>query len=458
MTVAIQNNNPARHLESPLQQKHGLFNEDAEIAVLAAIIQESELVSEVRTALTPTSFARRMHQQLFATMLSLDDAHARIDPISLSNAMMVRHNLEPEKGSEARVYIGFLIDAIPTTVNTPYYVRLVKECESRRQLAGVLNQAVHAVSVEGMNAREAAQLVFSKLLPIATEADGAGYQHVKDILWATMEEIESRRNGQRGLMTGYPSIDRETNGWRPGEFIVIGGAEKLGKSAIALNIGMRVARQTPAVGVAYVSAEMTAATLVERILSGSTGISSKHLASGNLSDADFPNLARWAGEIGHYPFWIDDEAEPTLEDVVARATHLKAQHPEVGLIIVDFMQLVQAHEKGQPESRELKRVAYGLKGLAKRTKTVVLAPCQINTKEVEDLKDMRPRLKDLQGSSGMRQAADFIGLAYREGLYNETAANADELEIFFAACRRTPKFMARFYWEGETLTIRDKRA
>jgi replicative DNA helicase len=154
-----------------------------------------------------------------------------------------------------------------------------------------------------------------------------------------------------------------------------------------------------------------------------------------LASAAHPR--RWKTSLARYP-------EATLH---------RSLLPEIRLIVVDFLQLVHAREKGITEAQELKRVAYGLKSLAKRLKVVVIAPCQVNTKDVEALKDMRPQLKDLQGSSGMRQAADFIGLLYRDGFYNPLSKDPDLLEMRFAACRRTATFDAKLRWNGPTLRI-----
>ncbi|CAN5922069.1 hypothetical protein BH11GEM2_BH11GEM2_38230 [soil metagenome] len=228
-------------------------------------------------------------------------------------------------------------------------------------------------------------------------------------------------------------------------------------SAMALNLALRVASEPPVKGggaAAYVSAEMSREALTRRCLSYFSRIDGRTLRTGQLQNHDFARLATAGGILTNLPLYIDDEAEPTLADVVARCTHLKATHPEIRLIVVDFLQLIHAREKGLTEAIELKRIAYALKGLAKRLKVVVIAPCQINSKEVEDLKDARPRLKDLQGSSGMRQAADFIGLLFRPAVY-DSSKDPGELELYFAKARETAPFLAQLRWDGPTLTIMD---
>jgi replicative DNA helicase len=273
-----------------------------------------------------------------------------------------------------------------------------------------------------------------------------------------MTEIEARATGATGMLTGYDDLDRETGGFRDGELIILAGAEKMGKSAVALNIALNVSERTHANGggaVGYVSAEMTREQLTERCLSVVARVDGKKLSTGKLVNEDWPKLARAAGYLLAAPLHIDDEAEPSLADVVARCTHLKATHPDVRLLVVDFLQLIHDREKGVTEATELKRIAYGLKAMAKRLKVVVIAPCQVNTKDVENTKaEPRPQLKDLQGSSGMRQAADFVALLFRPAAY-DSIENTDpaEMELFFAACRRTGKFRVKLRWDDATQAI-----
>jgi replicative DNA helicase len=434
-------------------KENTLHNQDAEQAVLAAALMEESALRAARAVVAPASFYRAAHRHMFAAMLELADAGSVVDPLTLSEHLAAHDLLGAIGGKE---YVGFLADALPTAANVHYHAEIVREQAALRSIVVTLDAAAADIRRPGSapNARAMAQRLFQALLPYTLEANGDGFRHVKDFLYPLMANVEQRSAGVRGLMTGYAAIDVETNGFRPGELVIVAAAEKAGKSAIVLNFARRILRQTPPVGVGIVSAEMTGESLVERLMASEAKVNAAALQSGRLGEGDYARLARSAGDIASYPLWIDDEAEPSLADVVSRATDLKAQHPEVGLIVVDFLQLVQAREKDRTEASELKAVAYGLKGLAKRLGVVVIAPCQVNSKEVEGLKDMRPRLKDLQGSSGMRQAADFIALAYREGLYNDMAPDADVLELNFAACRRTRRFMARLEWDGPTMTIR----
>lgn len=424
------------------------YSEDAERAVLSAMLTDERAIPAAQQLVSAADFFRASHAELFGAIAAAWASGQRIDPITVSAGIVAENAREAAKN-----LIGDLIDEIPTSEHVTHHAAIVRE---RAKVRGLLDVArsVESLAKQGKSATELAQHLFQSALPHSVDDDGPGFRHVRDLLYATMESIERRAIGGGGLRTGYAQIDNWTNGFRPGELVIPAGAEKSGKSALAFNIGLRVLeREAGRVGVGYVSAEMTADSLIERALSRATRIDSTRLGSGKLVDEEWSLLSRAAGELAKAPFFIDDEAEPSLADVIARCTHLKATHEHIGLIIVDFLQLVTAREKGLSDAVELKRIAYGLKKLAKRLGVVVIAPCQVNTKDVEATKDMRPQLKDLQGSSGMRQAADFIALMFRPGLYDEMSENADTMELNFAACRRGPRFTARLKWTGATLTI-----
>lgn len=432
-----------------------LWNQDAEHAVLSAMLNDEQAIVTARALLTASSFYRTAHADIFAAILATTETGRVVDPITVAEAL--GSALPTVGGSD---YLGFLWDAIPTAANITYHAGIVRDWATRRELLQLLQSAALQITTEASDAATIAKAASQALLPFTLDdGEAPGYLPISKTLWSTMEAIEARATGTTGgILTGYARIDRETGGFRAGELLIIGGAEKQGKSAVALNLCLRIASRTREDGggaCAYVSAEMTRQTLEERCLAWASHVDSHKLATGRLTDDDFPRLARAGGDLARFPLWIDDEAEPSLADVVSRTTALKSAHPELRVVVVDFLQLVHDRQKGVSEAVELKRVAYGLKRMAKQLKLLVIAPCQVNSKDVEELKDPRPRLKDLQGSSGMRQAADFVALLFRPGAYDSLTASAQEVELNFAACRRTPSFLARLHWHGATLRVDD---
>jgi replicative DNA helicase len=436
------------------------YSEDAEQAVLAAMLIDQDAMMCAFGIVDEGMFYAEKHRHLFSAMVYLAECGTTVDPMTLSDRLTTRGVLDRAGGKD---YIGFLVDAVPTSANVEYHAKIVKEKAQLRGLAAMASTLSAEATRGELSSLELARHAAQSLLPFTVDdVDAPGFVRMKDSVWPTMELIEAQASGKVfGLRTGYARIDNETGGFQPGELVILGGAEKMGKSVAAINIGLRIATRHPddgGGGVAYVSAEMTKTAIVKRSLGITGKIEQRRLRNGKLIDTDWPRLANAGGKLSALPFWIDDEAEPSLSDVVARCTALKAQHPELVAVVVDFLQLVHDREKGIAESVELKRIAYGLKRMAKRLSVVVFAPCQLNTKQIEDLKEPRPRLKDLQGSSGMRQAADFICLLYRPSFYDSLDADPYAIEFNFAAAREASPFVAHLRWDSQTLSIDETHA
>lgn len=438
-----------------------LWNEDAEQAVLSAMLIDERAAITAMEQVGDAMFYAERHRRIFRAMVTLAETGQRIDPLTLADQLTRSMELEPSGGKD---YIGFLVDAVPTSANVAYHARLVADWYGRRALIATLESSARELREAGLGAldtREVARATSQALLPFVIDDDltEEGFLPVRQTITATMEAIERRANGETGILTGYAHIDQQTGGLFEGELLILGGAEGMGKSAAALNLALRIASRPAEQGggaAAIVSAEMSRDAVQRFCLAYLARIDGRKLRAGALVDADYPKLAHAAGVFTGLPLWISDQAEPSITDVIARCTHLKAQHPELRVVVVDFLQLVHDREKGLAESIELKRIAYKLKAMAKRLKLLVIAPCQVNTKEIEGKQDERPRAKDLQGSSGMRQAADFIVLLYRPGYYSEMA-DAREMEWNWVKVREASPFLARMTWDGPTRRIDEWR-
>lgn len=434
------------------------WSENAEQSVLAAIMLDSQSIMRVLELIDESMFYAEGHRKLFRAMVSLAESGTVIDPVTLSERMADRGELEAAGGKD---YIAFLIDAVPTSANITYHAEIVREkAQLRRVIVAATTMQAEAYAASE-KATTIAQNAFETLLPLSVEdSSNRGFIRVHDLVWPVMESVEASSGGMiQGMRTGYTRIDAETGGFLPGELVILGAVEGHGKSALALNIGLNVCLNDDDKGggeVGYVSAEMSKTAITKRALQILGRVDGKRIRTGTLQNDDFPRLGRAAGLLSNAPLWIDDEAEPSLADVSARCTHLKALHPRLKLIIVDFLQLLRISGSEGKRHEQLQDIAYGLKGLAKRLGVVVAAPCQVNSKEVESGGDMRPHPKDLQGSSGMRQAADFIGLMYRPAVY-KPGASPHDLEVYFAKAREAATFVAHLHWDGPTLCIDNPR-
>lgn len=432
-----------------------MFSEEAEQAVLAAAIIDRPAAEQAVMTLDAAMFYSDRHRRIFMAMTTLVERGSVVDPLTVAEVLSSRGDLERAGGKN---YLGFLVDAVPTAANVSYHAGIVAEWHARRELLSTLTGAAARIQ-DGGESQDVARSVADALLPFTIDdLDAPGFVRIKDSVWPVLERLEAQAAGLIvGLRTGWSKVDREIGGFQKGELVIIGGAEKMGKSVVAWNLALTVAATPVDEGggaVAYVSAEMTTDAKVKRALGILAKLDQRKLRTGELRDDDFPKLARAAGLLTALPLWIDDEAEPSLADVTARCTALKAQHPEIALIVVDFIQLVHVREKGMTKAEELTRVAYGLKRLAKKLGVVVVAPCQVNTKDIETVKDPRPQPKDLQGTSGFRQAADFVVLLYRPAFY-DPMGNPYEIEFNVPVARDGAPFLARLRWDPNTLAVED---
>jgi replicative DNA helicase len=415
---------------------------------LGAILLDNDVLAPLSTLLTADAFYREPHRRLYRVMRSLYARGTPIDALTLTAALDRSGELDAVGG---RVAINALLD-VATSANVRAHAAIVRECAQRRRLIAHATAAVQEASRGHLPAAAIASQLAADLLPVAVDpTQNTGFQPVGAT--ALLAEITTRaaRGPVPFLSTPWPVLDAQTHGFRPGDLLIIGAVEKAGKSAIASAMAQHVAL-TLGQGVGYISAEMTRDTLVERWLASTANVPTSQISTGQIRDYDLPLVVAAARRLDAAPLWVDDEAMPSLEDILARAVELKTREPTLALFVVDFLQIVRHTLKGRRGDEELLAIAYALKGLAKRTGTVVVAPAQLNSKQIAQRPDKRPTPYDLQGGSGMLQACDFALLAYRPGMYDPNAPEVVELHV--AASRRTATFTVHLEWRGETSSVR----
>lgn len=424
---------------------------DAEAAVLSAMLMEHSAVAQAVEILSPDDFTTTGNRIVFAGLVTLGEGGTEPDPIALAALLESRGELSAAGGRER---IGELIEYVTTAANVSYHARIVRELSERRRLIAVAADLSRAAADRSVDLTETGRATVEQLLPVATSDQGSHGFHRAD-LWSVMREIERRAKGDTlpGLLTGFPELDDVVSGFRPGELVIVGGVAKGGKTALALNIARNAMTEREA-RVAFVSAEMSEGQLIERLLSAQAVVPVSRISSGRFWDSDYPRMATAAGQLARCRLYIDDAALPSLDDIRARSLALVANEGPVDLLIVDFLQLVRHTLKGRRGDEELTAIAYGLKGIAKRLGCVVIAPCQLNYKDVERRANTRPAFADLAGSSGMMQAADCVMLTHRQAMYDPSAD--DDMEITVRG-RRMQDFAARLKWDGTHMRVLSPR-
>jgi len=428
-----------------------LYSEMAEQAVLGAIVLDPECLDVVRAKITAESFARKAHSAIFSACCGLVDTGSAIDPLTLVTWLTDHGDLDRAGGIE---YVHYLVDVIPTAANVLYHVGIVTDLAARRGLV----RLAHAMAENAMDRRlpvaAIAQEATAGLLPTASASAATGFRHIRDLAYEVMQDIEDAVNGKAaGLSFGYRCMDRATGGQQRGELLMLGSVPGAGKTAAAINIAVNAAERGE--GVAFVSAEMKDRALAKRILSNRARVNGMSLRTGQMADREFVDVGADIGTWNRLPLWIDDTATPDISLIVARSRALKAKHPELAWLMVDFIQLIGSErDSDEVRSLALTNIAYALKGLAKTLDVAVIATFQVDASGIEKRSDKRPQLSDQRWSQGMREAADMMALAYRPAMYSDDAE--DVIELDFKKCRDLPPFKVTLEWVGKFMRIQER--
>jgi replicative DNA helicase len=360
-----------------------------------------------------TMFYAERHRRLFRAMVTITERGGVVDPLTLSEELLRRGELEAAGGKD---YIGFLVDAVPTAANIEYHAQIVREKAILRRLIEVSTSIV-AEAFEGKStATELLDEAESKIFLVSQQQTKDGFTRIKELLWPTMERIEALQRGGKtvtGVASGFGDLDELTSGFQPSDLVIVAARPSMGKTAFTLNVAQHAAIEHN-IPVAFFSLEMSKESLVQRMLTSEARIDAQRLRKGLLRDDDFPRLARAAGILSSAPVWIDDTPGMTLLEMRSKARRLKTESG-IGLVIVDYLQLMQGPSNSESRQQEVSQISRGLKALAKELKVPVVALSQLSRAPEQRTGDnKRPQLSDLRESGAIEQDADLIMFLYRQ--------------------------------------------
>jgi replicative DNA helicase len=408
---------PAR--VDPYKDRRPPYSEDAEQAVIGAMLLDADAVMRASEHVDDTMFYREGHRRIFRAALALTERGDVVDPLTLSEELSRRGELEASGGKE---YIGFLVDAVPTSANVEYHAKIVREKALLRRLIEV-STGIVTEAFEGQRlAAEMLDEAESKIFQIAQAKNVGSFTRIKELLWPAMERIEAQSrsgNAVTGVPTGFKDLDEMTSGFQAADLVIVAARPSMGKTAFTLNIAQHVAI-TERKSVAFFSLEMSKDSLVQRMLTSEARIDAQTLRKGRLRDDDFPRLARAAGILSHAPVFIDDTPGITLMDMRSKSRRLKADHG-LDLIVVDYLQLMTVPNGAENRQQEVSQISRGLKALAKELGVPVVALSQLSraVEQRAGAEKGRPVLSDLRESGAIEQDADLIMFLFREEVYAE---------------------------------------
>ncbi len=427
-------------------------NIEAEEAVLGAILVNPEVITKVVETLKPESFYKPAHKYVYEAMLQLFNTNERIDLVSVSDVLSYNSQLETVGG---RAFINDLSYKTITTSNIEYYAKIVQEKAVKRALINAGSEIVsfgYDLNPIDESLEGAEKLIFD----IASRKATSDLSHIKDLVLNTYEKIEYRyehKDELLGLRTDFYELDTMTNGLQRSDLIILAARPSMGKTAFALNIAQNVAIREK-VPVAIFSLEMSKEQLVQRMLCSQAEVDTQRLKTGNMQSKDWDKLASAMNDFAQAPIFIDDTSGCTLTDIRAKCRRLKMEQKDLGLIVIDYLQLMESSGR-EDRMQQISAISRGLKTLARELDVPVIALSQLS-RAVESRTDKRPMLSDLRESGAIEQDADIVMFIYRDEYYKKgeddeevtKATSKGESEVIIAKHRNGPVGTVKLLFQG----------
>ena len=403
---------------------------EVEAAVLGAMLLDQDAISQVIDIIDDTDFYRDAHRKIFQAIISLFERNEPTDLITLTTELSNRKQLNDVGGA---FYLAGLADNVSTAANAEYHANIVHEKAMSRKLITSSNQIIARAFDQSENPDdlldEAEQMIFA----LSERRLKRGFSHLNPILHDTFENIErlhERSTGVTGVPTGFEKLDEMTAGFQPGDLIIVAARPSMGKTALCLNIA-RHASVEGNVGVGIFSLEMANHQLAQRMLCSEARVDSHLMRSGRLPGDAWSNLSIAVGSLAQAPIYIDETPALSVLEMRSRARRLLSEHDDLGLLIVDYLQLMRGPKGIESRQQEISTISRSLKALAKELNLPIIALSQLS-RAVESRGDGRPQLSDLRESGAIEQDADVVLFIYRPvryGKVEETDMNKAEIII-----------------------------
>jgi len=426
---------------------------DAEQSVLGGLLIDNGAFDKIGDVVTDGDFYRDDHRRIFRHVSRLIGRGKPADVVTVDEAIKVSEDKDKTGGI---TYLAALAGNTPSAHNVRRYAEIVRECAVLRKLIEVSTEiADSALNRMGKDVGQLLDEAESKVFQIAEAGARTrqGFMEIQPLLTQVMERIDllyhkDNPSDITGIPTGYRDLDRETSGLQPGDLIIIAGRPSMGKTALALNIAEHVAVENK-LPVAVFSMEMSGTQLAMRML-GSIGRLDQHkLRTGRLSDDDWNRLTNAVGKLHDAPILVDESGALNALELRARARRLHRQYGSLGLIVVDYLQLMQASSEGENRATEISEISRSLKSLAKELKVPVVALSQLSRAVEQRTGPKRPIMSDLRESGAIEQDADLILAIYREEVYTPDTPEKGMAEIIILKQRNGPIGTVKLTFLGE---------
>lgn len=419
------------------------FSIEAEQSVLGAILLDPEKIQEIASLINPSDFYLEEHTVIYDAMRSLFFQNRSIDVVTLLD-ILVKQGTYDESGGKN--YIKLLSDSVPSISNVRDYAKIIHDKALLRELIDVSDDiSKMAYSGEGdvdtiLDASE------QKIFDIANNVNSKGFTHIKDIIisnYARLQELINDKESAMGTPTYFSSIDKLLIGMQDSDLVLVGARPGMGKTSFCLNIATNVACRKKKT-VAIFSLEMSNEQLVSRMLSSEAMIDSSKMRTGELDDTDWTKLAQAVSVLSETDILIDDTTGITVTGMKAKLRRVK----NLGLVIIDYLQLMQSEKHTDNRVQEVADISRGLKLLAKDLKVPVITCAQLS-RGPESRTDKTPMLSDLRDSGAIEQDADIVMFLYRDDYYKDNPEMQNIAQCIVAKNRHGSTGKANLGWYGQ---------
>ena len=425
-------------------QKIPPHDEDAEEAVIGSMLTDKDAVIAAIEVLKPEDFYRDDNKTIFEAEASIYAKGEPIDFITVKEELISMGKFDAVGGNE---YLATLTDKVPTTANIEKYVKIVEDKSLLRTLIKTANELIDLGYSQNEEIESLMDSAEKKIFDIMQRKSQKGYSSIKDILvdsFTQLQELYNNKQHITGVPSGFIDLDNKTAGFHKSELILIAARPAMGKTAFALNIATNAAVQAN-IPVVVFSLEMSKAQCANRILCSQAMVDSQKVSKGDISDEEWEKLAVASGELSESSgIFIDDTAGITVAEIRAKCRKLKIEK-NIGLIVIDYLQLIQGSGKSSSREQEIAEISRSLKILAKEIDVPVIALSQLS-RAPEARTDHRPMLQDLRESGSIEQDADIVMFIYRDDYYNPQAEQTNIAEIIIAKNRSGPVGTTELLW------------
>lgn len=429
---------------------------EAEQSVLGGLLLDNQSFDRVADLITGNDFYRDDHRRIWRHIAKLVEAGKPADVVTVSESIDASEDRDKTGGP---AYLGALAQNTPSALHIRRYAELVRERAVQRRLAQVATEiAETALSGSGKDSSQLLDEAESKIFQIAESGArrDQGLQDIKPVLARVFERIDhlyhrDNPSDVTGVPTGFTDLDKMTAGLQPGELVVIAGRPSMGKTALALNIAEHVAVDN-GLPVAVFSMEMSGTQLAMRLLGSISKVDQHKMRTGRLNDEEWSKLSEAIGKLHDTPIYIDESGALNALEVRARARRLKRQFSKLGLIVIDYLQLMSSSnpKAGENRATEISEISRSLKAMAKELDVPVIALSQLN-RAVDQRPDRRPVMSDLRESGAIEQDADVIMFIYREVVYKPDLPEEQRgvAEVIVGKQRNGPIGTVRLTFRGQ---------